>query len=195
MSRAGFRRYGAAAGFLVVAVGVMIFAFWPFNRAAREQSLRSKQVSETLETQIELIESLPARRTDLERLRTSLESFRSELAGVGEVDQVMSGLRGRAEERGLQMWMLNPSVPVLIRFDADLDSLARLDLAVLPVTFECRGPFAQVADFLAVTESRADFCRWASLAVTADPPVSQVSARAEIRLFLLPVAGKTEFGS
>ena len=187
-----FRRWWTVALYVSVALGVMIFAFWPFNRTAREQSLRSGSLAAELATQIKQIESLPARKTDLEALQARLRRFKSELLGTDEVDRVMSQLRARAEDSRLLLWTLNPSVPVLIQMDLGSDSLARLDLAVLPVTFECRGTFADVARFISQSESRADFYKWTSLSVTVDPSVSGVQAKAEIRMFLLPPTGALE---
>jgi Tfp pilus assembly protein PilO len=180
------RHWWLVFAYLTVGLAVMVLAFLPFNRKARQQSQRASQLSRELESQITLIESLPHRKTDLDQLQTQLSRFRSELAGTHEVDRVMSQLRERAEARGLELWTLNPSVPVLIQMEEGGDSLARLDLAVLPVSFECRGSFENVAHFLAAQESRADFYRWISLAITADPVAAGVQAKAEIRLFLLP---------
>lgn len=192
MTWAKFRRWWTVALYVGVALGVMIFAFWPFNRTAREQSVRSGRLSRELEAQISLIESLPERSTDLAALQARLRRFKSELLGTDEVNRVMSQFRQRAEESRLQMWTLNPSVPVLIQMDLGSDSLARLDLAVLPVAFECRGSFADVARFLSQSESRADFYKWTALSMTVDPQVTGVQAKAEIRMFLLPPTGITE---
>ena len=187
-----FRRWWPAAVFVCAALGVMIFAFLPFNRIAREQSLRSERLAAQLQAQTALIATLPTQRSDLEELQTRLQRFKSELVATDEVDRMMSQLRERAEAAGLQMWTLNPSVPVLIQMDLGLDSLSRQGLAVLPVAFECRGSFADVARFFALSESRADFYRWTSLPMTVDSPVSGVPATAEIRLFLLPPSGTLE---
>lgn len=192
MTRPGLRRWWGVGVYFGTALGVLTLAFWPFNRTAREQSLRSKRLGRELEAQIALIESVPRQLTDLEALKAKLHRFKSELAGTHEVDLVMSRLRQRAESAQLELWTLNPSVPVLIQMDAGSDSLARLDLAVLPVTFECRGSFANVSHFLAQAEARADFCGWTSLSMTADPGSAGVSAKAEIRMFLLPSRAVTE---
>lgn len=186
MKLSRLRRWWMVAVYVGTAVGVMAFAFWPSNRKAREQSLRSDRLALELETRISLIESLPKRREDLEALQAQLERFKSELFSTDEVDHVMSRLRDRAETARLELWTLNPSVPVMIQMDLGGDSLARLDLAVLPVNFECRGSFMDVANFLVTSESRADFYKWSSLSITADPLASGVQAKAQIRMFLLP---------
>jgi len=83
------RRWWTVAVYVGAALGVMIFAFWPFNRTAREQSVRSQRLAGELEAQIAQIESLPKQRTDLDALQARLRRFKSELLGTEEVDRVM----------------------------------------------------------------------------------------------------------
>lgn len=178
--------------YLGTTVAVALFGFVPFHRQASEESLRARGLATDLDLRIARIESMPAKQGDLKRLQLELGRFKSSLSSTDEVDRVMRAFRSRAEAAGLELWILNPSVPVLLQLDAGVDSLSRLDLAVLPIVFECRGPFKVLATFLEAEESRTDFVRWHSLSCTAQPAGQLLHARGEMDLFLLPAAGVAE---
>jgi hypothetical protein len=186
MKSRSFRQWLTVAINLGATLSFMIFAFVPFHRQARNQSTRAAHLEAELDAKVAVIESLPRKQSDLEQLVALLGRFRASLSGTDEMDGVMARFRERAEASRLNLWTLNPSVPALIKLEAGGDSLSRLDLAVLPVAFECRGAFQDVARFLESEESRPDFFRWQVLAVTTDPLARGVQARGEIQLFLLP---------
>lgn len=195
MTHKTVKRWLPVALCLCACIALLVFAFVPFNRKAREQSAAAKRLSKELEAKVAIIESLPQKQSDLDLVMTQLSRFRASLSAISEVDQVMHDFRVRVEESGLMLWTLNPSVPVLIKLEEGGDSLSRLDLAVLPMSFECRGPFARMGQFLQAEEERSDFCRWDLLAVSADPLVQGVQAKGEVRLFLLPTPKNAEASS
>lgn len=188
MTLGQWKRWWPVALYFGSALAIGLFAFVPFHRQAETQSRRASELSRELDLRIEIIESLPAKQEDLRKLALDLSRFKSSLSTTDQADQVMKRFRSRAEASGLELWILNPSVPVLIRLDAGGDSLARLDLAVLPVVFECRGSFRKLASFLESEESRSDFYRWQTLSCSAQPAGELVHARGEIELLLLPTA-------
>jgi len=171
-----------------ISLALVVFGFLPFHRRARTESERADRLSRELVAGLAVIEQLPDQQAELEQLDSALSHFRASLAGTHEVDQLMARLMERAKASGLEMWILNPSVPDLIKLEAGGDSLFRLDAAVLPVSFECRGGFLQVVRFLESEEKRADFYRWSTLTVTGGPQAGAAQAKGEFKLLLLPQA-------
>jgi hypothetical protein len=188
VSTTHWRLWWQAILYASVSLALLVFAFLPFHRQAHTESERADRLSRELVARLAVIEQLPNQQAELEQLDSELSHFRASLAGTHEVDQLMAHLMERARASGLEMWILNPSVPDLIKLEAGGDSLSRLDAAVLPVSFECRGGFLQVARFLESEERRADFYRWSALTVTGGPQAGAVQAKGEFKLLLLPQA-------
>jgi hypothetical protein len=186
MNRRTLKRWLPVALCVASSLALLVFAFLPFNGRAREQSRRAAELAHELDLKIQTIEALPQRQTDLNKLMEQLGRFRSSLSGTHELAQVMADFKRRADLAGLDLWTMNPSVPVLVTLEAGGDSLSRLDLAVLPFSFECRGDFLEVGRFLQAEEARSDFCRWTRLTVVADPYAHGVQARGEAKMFLIP---------
>jgi Tfp pilus assembly protein PilO len=192
MNRVTVRRWLPVGLYGVVALCLLVFGFIPYNRKARQGSLQIERLRSELQAKVSLLEQLPRKQTELNALVTSLGTFRRALRRTDQVDEVMDDFKRRATVAGLELWMLNPSVPALVKMDSGHDRLAQLDLAILPVSFECRGTFADVGRFLEAEESRSEFCKWQKFALSADPRDSTVHARGDAYLFLLPEANFQE---
>ena len=186
MTRATIRRWLPVGIYGVAALCLLIFGFIPHNRKARQGSSRAETLRTELQAKLLLLEQLPRKQTELSELVASLDTFRRSLKRTDQVEAVMEAFKARANRAGLELWILNPSVPALVEMDLGSDSLARLDLAVLPVSFECRGKFTNVGKFLETEESRSEFCKWQKLAISADPRDGSVHAHGDAYLFLLP---------
>jgi hypothetical protein len=168
------------------AVGLLAFAFGPSHKRAVANSEAVVQASEELQAKLATLKQMPARKQQLDSLVQMLGAFRASLFRINQVDLAMRALEGRARAAGLQCWILNPSVPTLVALEAARDSIAALNLALLPVEFECLGDFLAVGHFLASEERLPQFCKWERLTVTPGPRTPQVRAHAEVQLFLLP---------
>jgi len=167
-------------------VGLLAFAFGPSHKRAVANSEAAARASEELQAKVATLKQVPARKQQLDSLVQMLGAFRASLFRVNQVDLAMRALEGRARAAGLQCWILNPSVPTLVALEAARDSIAALNLALLPVGFECLGDFLAVGRFLASEERLPQFCQWERLTVTPGPGAHQVRAHAEVQLFLLP---------
>jgi hypothetical protein len=139
-----------------------------------------------LQKRLTLLTELPRKRSELDSLRTRLEVFRKALRRTDEVDEVMRAFETRAAAAQVSFWQLDPSLPTLVSLEQAKDSVAALDLALLPLRFECRGRFVDVGRFLESEEQRSEFCQWSRLTLAPEGRGGRIRATGEILLFLLP---------
>jgi hypothetical protein len=174
-----------ALGTLAI-VGLLIFVFWPNHRRARAHTAAVVHASDELRIKLATLEQVPVRKHQIDSLVRMLGTFRASLYHTNQVDLAMRDFEGRARAAGVECWILNPSLPTLITLEASRDSIAALNLALLPVEFECLGDFLSVGRFLEAEEMEPQFCQWEQLTVTPGPGVDRVRAHALVQLFLLP---------
>lgn len=179
----------------IATIMIVAFAFIPLNRRAREQTETIAALSKKLEQNVRKLADLPARQSERDSLVLQLESFRATLHRTDEVDVVMQSLAGRARRAGVGFRTLDPSVPALINMEHSKDSVAALDLALLPLHFECYGSFVQVGTFLEAEQARAEFCQWSRLTISPGRDPQQIRAVGDIFLFLLPEENFAESAS
>ena len=195
MNKRMIRRWLPTVLYGTAAVAILVFGFLPANRKARTSSRQARVTEEVLDAKLAVLAQLPKKKSELNSLVHSLTTFRDALHRTHEVDEVMRSMVERAGAAGVEFWYLNPSLPVLVTLEEMPDSLARLNLAILPVRFDCRGDFQSVGRFIEAEEQRPDFCQWQRLALSADLRTHGVQARGEILLFLLPEMRLTEAAS
>ena len=104
-------------------------------------------------------------------------------------------IKERAEAANVSFWTLDPSLPTLVSLEQSEDSVAALDLAVLPMRFECRGDFVSVGRFLESEQRRSEFCLWSRLIISPDGRSQDVRATGDVYLFLLPEGKFLEAGT
>jgi hypothetical protein len=177
---------------IAATVGLLIFGFIPFSRNARQQSRQADAVAVDLQKRLTLLTDLPQKQSELDSLRSRLEEFRNALRRTDEVDNVMSAFETRALAANVSFWQLDPSLPTLVSLEQAKDSVAALDLALLPLRFECRGRFVDVGRFLESEEQRSEFCQWTRLTLAPEGLTGRIRATGEILLFLLPEEKFTE---
>jgi hypothetical protein len=165
---------------------LLTFVFWPSHKRAVANSDAAVRAAAELQAKVATLKQVPRRKQQLESLVRMLGTFRASLYHTDKVGLAMRAFEERARAAGLQCWILNPSVPTLVTLDQARDSVAALNLALLPVEFECLGDFVAVGRFLAAEERQAQFCQWKRLTITPSAGKNQVRARAEVQLFLLP---------
>jgi len=192
MNRRMIRRWLPTVLYGTATVAILLFGFLPASHKARTSSRQARATEEALDAKLAVLAQLPQKQTRLDSLVRSLTTFRNTLRGTDEVDEIMRDMVKRARAAQVEFWYLNPSLPVLVTLVEMPDSLARLDLVVLPVRFDCRGDFRNVGKFIEAEEERPDFCQWQELALSADLRTRGVQAKGEILLFLVPVARFTE---
>ena len=186
MTRAKFVPWIPVAIYLIASILIVVFAFVPLNMRARKQTATIERLTARLEHNLRLFSELPARQSERDSLVLQLESFREALHRTDEVDVVMQSYERRAREAGVSFWTLDPSVPAMVNMEHSKDSVAALDLALLPLHFECYGTFVQVGKFLEAEQNRAEFCQWSRLAISPGRDPNKVRAIGDIFLFLLP---------
>ena len=192
MKRATFMRWLPIGLNIAATMAIVIFGLIPFSRKARVGSKTTKTMSAQLDAKVQLLAQLPAKQSELDSLVASLSEFRSNLLRTDQVHEVTAAFNTRATAAGLDLWILNPSLPALIEFDAEQDSVANLGLAVLPISFECHGDFLSVGKFIEAEEARAEFCVWQKFVISVDPPRRGVRATGDVYFFLLPEANFKE---
>ena len=180
---------------ILATLGILIFGFIPFSREARQQTRRAEAVAVELQKRLTLLTELPRKQSELDSLRTRLEAFRNALRRTDEVDDVMQAFETRAHAAGVSFWQLDPSLPTLVSLEQAKDSVSALDLALLPLQFECRGRFVDVGRFLEAEEKRSEFCQWSRLTLSPEGRTGRIRAKGEILLFLLPEENFAESAS
>jgi hypothetical protein len=186
MKRISLTRWLPVGLYGALSLCLIIFGVIPLHRKARHGARETQKLSVALQNQLNVLEELPVKQLELDRLAASMSKFTADLRRTNEVDQVMDEFKGRAMDAGLELWILNPSVPALVDMNSELDSVSHMNLAVLPVTFECRGSFIDVGRFLEAEESRSQFCKWQKLTMFVGSRTGSVHAQGDAYLFLLP---------
>lgn len=169
-------------------IGLVLLVFVPQHRHAGRDSRAAAQGELELQGKVAMLARLPDRKHRLDSLGQALEEFRGGLARTDQVDRAMRSFEDRARSHDVECWILNPSVPTLVTLEASADSITALNLALLPVEFECQGDYTAVGRFIESEERRPQFSRWERLTITAGPGRSQVRAHGEVQIFLLPAA-------
>lgn len=181
--------------YVIVSILIVTFAFIPFNKTARDRTAAIEALTERLEHNRSVFADLPARQSERDSLVVELEAFRAALHRTDEVDEVMQAFKRRAKEAGVKFWTLDPSVPAMVSMEHSKDSVAALDLALLPLHFECYGTFVRVGQFLEAEQMRAEFCQWSRLAISPGKDPKKIRAIGDIVLFLLPEENFVESAS
>lgn len=167
-------------------VGLLAFAFGPSHKRAVANSAAALRAAADLQAKVATLKQVPQRQQQLDSLVRMLGSFRAGLHATDKVGEAMRAFEERAEAAGLECRTLNPSVPTLVTLDRSRDSIEALNLALLPVEFECTGEYVALGRFLAAEERRPQFCQWERLTITSSSVKDHVRARAEVQFFLLP---------
>jgi len=194
MKRISWTRWLPVGLYGVLALCLIVFGLFPLHGKARKSAHEMQKLSVELKQKLNVLEQLPQKQIELKALAASISKFTAELRQTNEVDQVMNEFRRRALDAGLELWILNPSVPALVDMDSGSDRASHLNLTLLPVTFECRGTFIEVGAFLEAEESRSEFCKWDKLAVFTGSKEGSVHAQGDAYLFLLPEVSNQEPG-
>jgi len=195
MTRAKIVPWIPVAVYVITSVLIVTFAFIPFNKRARERTAAIETLTERLEQNRRIFAELPARQSERDSLVVELEAFRAALHRTDEVDVVMQAFERRAKKAGVKFWTLDPSVPAMVSMEHSKDSVAALDLALLPLHFECYGTFVRVGQFLEAEQNRAEFCQWSRLTISPGKDPKKVRAIGDIFLFLLPEENFAESAS
>jgi hypothetical protein len=167
-------------------LGLVVLVFIPQHRRADRTSAEALTAAGELRAKVATLAQVPVRKHRLDSLVHELQAFQAGLAHTDQVDHAMRTFAERARAAAVRCWILNPSVPTLVALDQATDSIAALNLALLPVEFECQGPYVAVGRFLESEEQRPQFCRWRRLTLSPGPGRDEVRASGEVQLFLLP---------
>jgi hypothetical protein len=192
MTRRDVWRWAPVLLYGLVALTIVLFWIVPSSRRASERTRQARETSTQVAARHAILTTLPQKRAALDSLVRQLREFRSALRMSDEVDAVMDGIRDRGRVADVDFWYLNPSVPTLVTLEEMPDSLARSDLVLLPVAFECRGKFLDVGRFLEREARRRDFCQWRKFSIAADPGSGGVRAHGEVLIILLPSPRESE---
>jgi len=179
------RRFPVIVAVMITAA-LWLFGFVPLQERATADRKRAQAAEAALEAKIELLEQVPQKKHALDSLVDYLRQFRADLFRTDQVGAAMRAFESRAAAAGVSLWTLDPSVPTLVKLDAAPDSVVALQLAVLPVKFECRGEFVSVGRFLEQEEHRAGFNAWRQLDIAPGIRPGEIRASGEASIFLLP---------
>lgn len=173
------------AGMLLVA-GLWVFGFRPLHMRVQQDALHIKTLSAELERKILALREIPSKKSEMDSLAARLGDFRAGLFRTDQVGELMRAFESRAEDAGISFWKLDPALPTLLKLDSERDSIATLNLALLPLQFQCKGEFERVGRFLEAEASRPGFCQWKRLTLTASDRRGEVRAEGDVLIFLLP---------
>jgi hypothetical protein len=186
MKRAAILRWMPVVAGLLLTAGLWLVGFRPLHLRAQRDAARVRTLAAELEQKIVALREIPWKKNEMDSLTARLGDFRAGLFRTDQVGELMRAFEDRAADAGISFWKLDPALPTLLKLESERDSIALLNLALLPLQFQCKGEFDRVGRFLETEASRPGFCQWKRLTVTPSDRKGEVRADGDILIFLLP---------